>query len=141
MADFISGRNHPSPVERVIAFGYYDGATDGVMDLGGTEYRFDLSDETHNPDGCDERRYDLRPLPPGSFQQVVAIVGEHLEPRWPAWVPIWKFPSAEVRAEVERQVEAVLGQAGEPRWRLTTSDTTDFRVVFADPIRTAARVV
>jgi hypothetical protein len=141
MTDFVNGANDPSPVLRVIAFGYYDGATDGVMDLGGTEYRFDLADESHNPDGCDERWYTLRPLPPGSVAQLVAVLSEYLEPRWPAWVPVWKFPTAAVQGEVERKVDAVLEQAGEPRWRVHTTDTVHFQAVTAESVRTVSRAV
>jgi hypothetical protein len=51
LTDFVPGVNDPSPVSRVVVFGYSDGATDGVMELaGGAVYRFDQVGETHNPD-------------------------------------------------------------------------------------------
>lgn len=139
MADFVPGLNDPSPVSRVIAFGYYDGATDGVMELsGGLVYRFDWADESSEADL--ERRYTLRPLPVGSFERLAAVVGEHIEPHWPAWVPVWKFPTDEVRQDVERRVDAILDQAAEPTWQLTTSDTVRFGSVVAEPVRAAVRV-
>lgn len=140
MTDFVPGLNDPSPVSRVIAFGYYDGATDGVLLLGdGIGYRFDLAGETHNPDRCDERRYTLRPLPAGSFEELAAVVGEHIEPRWPAWVPVWTFPSDEVRQDVERRVDAILEQADGLRWHITTSDTVRFGSVVPERVRAAVR--
>jgi hypothetical protein len=138
MPDFVPGLNDPSPVSRVFAFGYYDGATDGVLQLGdgGPVYRFDWAEE---PTPGREREYTLRPLPAGSFERLAAIVGEHIEPHWPAWVPIWKFPSEEVQRDVERRVDAVLDQAGEPKWQITTSDTVSFGAVAAEPARSTVR--
>jgi hypothetical protein len=142
MPDFVPGLNDPSPVQRVIIFDYYDGALGGVMELaGGTSFRFDCTDETHNPDGCDERTYTLRPLPAGSFERLVAVLSEHLQPGWPVWAPIWAFPSAEVQGEVERRVDVILDSAAESRHRLTTTDTTTFRTVTGEPARTPARAV
>ncbi len=142
MPDFVHGLNDPSPVSRVVILDYYDGALAGVMELGGgTAFRFDCTAETHNPDGCDERQYALRPLPAGSFPRLVVALTEHLQPGWPVWAPIWIFPSAEAQAEVERRVDAVLGLATEARWSLTTSDTVEFRAVTVEPTRTAVRAV
>lgn len=140
MADFIHGLNDPSPVSRVVILDYYDGALGGVMELaGGAAFRFDCTDGTHNPDGCDERRYALRPLPAGSFDQFVAVLSEHLQPGWPVWAPIWTFPSDEAKAEVERRTDAILDQAGEPRWCLSTTDTVSFQSVTAEPPQVVAR--
>lgn len=140
MTDFVPGLNDPSPVSRVIVFGYYDGATDGVMELAdGLVYRFDLADETHNPEGCDERQFDLRPLPPGSLDRLAAIIGEHITPAWPVWAPIWNFSTDVLKVEVERRVDAILDLASEPQWRITTSDTTSFGMLTALPLRSAVR--
>ena len=142
MPDFVTGLNDPSPVSRVVILDYYDGALGGVMELvGGAVFRFDCTDETHNPDGCDERRYALRPLPAGSFDRLATTLSEHLKPGWPVWAPIWIFPSDGVRVEVERRVDAVMDQAAEARWSLTTSDTVAFGSVTVEPIRTAVRAV
>lgn len=139
MPDFVPGLNDPSPVSRVIAFGYYDGATDGVLQLGdgGPVYRFDWTDETAPGR---EREYDLRPLPADAFTRLVAVVGEHIEPRWPAWVPVWTFSSDAVKAGVEREVDAILAQAGEPTWRIVSTDVVGFSCVVAESIRSPTRV-
>jgi len=141
MTDFVSGLNDPSSVSRLIVFGYYDGATDGVLELAnGLVYRFDWTDETHNPDGVDTRRYDLRPLPPDSFRQLTTIIGEHIAPTWPVWLPIWKFSTEQAQEAVERKVDAILERAGEPTWQISTAETTSFGTLTAVPLRSAVRV-
>jgi hypothetical protein len=133
MPDFVPGVNDPSPVTRLLLFGFYDGATDGVMQLGegGPEYHFDWTDE--NLAGDINRRYRLRPLPAGSLDQLAAVVGEHIKPNWPVWLPQWQFPTVEIRAEVDARIDAVLRQAQEPTWHITTEDLISFRSVVAEP--------
>ena len=122
------GRNDPSPVSRVLILGYYDGATDGVLQLGddGPVYRFDWSDEVHNPDGSDARSYTLRPLAIDALDRLIAILADYHEPKWPAWLPQWQFPTPEIQADVTARVDAILAQADEPEWEIATSDTVTF---------------
>lgn len=142
MSDFRTGVNAPSPVSRVIVFGYYDGVIDGVMRLGetGPVYQFEFVDETHTPDGADLRRYELRPLPSDAFDQLTSAVGEHIPPNWPVWLPIWKFPTPQTQEAVEQRVDAILELAGEPLWQITTADTARFGTVTATPLRSVVRV-
>ncbi|MEO2088043.1 MAG: hypothetical protein ABGY75_00900, partial [Gemmataceae bacterium] len=65
---------------------------------GGPVYRFDWSDSTNEQDM--ERHFTLRLLPAGAFDQLVSIIAEHIEPKWPAWLPPWKFSSDQIKADV-----------------------------------------
>jgi hypothetical protein len=140
MTAFVPGANDPSPVSRLLLFGFYDGATDGVMQLGegGPEYHFDMTDE--NLAGDVNRSYRLRPLPAGSLDKLAAVLGEHFEPNWPVWLPRWKFPTEELRRQVDAQIEAILCQAGEPAWHVVTSDLIDFGSVVAEQLHSAVRM-
>lgn len=142
MSDFNTGVNDPCPVTRVIVFGYCDGVVDGVMQLGeaGPTYRFEFIDQRANPSGLDERRYELRPLPSEAFDEVSSVVGEHITPTWPVWLPIWKFTDEQVQEGVEQRVDAILELAAEPTWHITTADPMGFASVIATPVRSPARV-
>lgn len=139
MTEFREGWNAPSPVGRVLILGYYDGATDGVLQLnGGRVYRFDLLDEARNADGLDEREYELRPLPADALDRLVRAIGEYITPTWPVWLPVWRFPSPETEQAVRRQVDAVLEAAATPAWHIVTNDTVEFATLTARPLVRAA---
>ncbi|MES4793290.1 MAG: hypothetical protein C4321_10210, partial [Chloroflexota bacterium] len=57
----------------MIVLGYYDGPTAGVMKCQecGAEYRFDLFDWDEREEEPDVRVVAFRPLPPGSFAELV----------------------------------------------------------------------
>jgi hypothetical protein len=138
-ADLRRGVNDPSPVTRVLILGYQDGATDGVLQLGdgGPVYRFEMTGERHNPDGCDERTFDLRPLPTGALDRLAGVLAPYHAPRWPVWAPIWTFPSDDARSAAEAAVDAILAEAGPAVWAVTTADTTRFARLVAEPVPTA----
>lgn len=109
----------PASCRRIIVFGYYDGATDGVLEADtGDTYRFDMQGEVYNPDGLDRRTYIFRPLPSDALDRLAAVIGKYMPPKWPGWYPLWKFPDAESQAAVEKQVDAILDQAGPARWEV-----------------------
>jgi hypothetical protein len=129
-------------VARVLILGYSDGATDGVLQLGGGPvYRFDWSDEVHNPDGCDTRSYILRPLADDALDQLATILAEYHQPKWPAWLPIWQFPTPEIQADVTARVDAILATAGEPEWEITAADTVAFATFDARPVAAVTSAV
>lgn len=124
-ANFVEGTDYPSPVTHVIGLGFYDGVTNGVLKTAdGSVYAFDLTDEQYNPDGLDHRTFELAPLPATAFDALVGVIEPHLSPRWPCWVPLWKFPSEETRLAVEAQVDRVLAEAAPVAWRVTSDDLT-----------------
>ena len=136
-SEFQVGLNDPSPVTRVLILGYYDGATDGVLQLGDGKrvYRFDLIE-----DGAEAREFEFRPLAPESWDRLVAVIGEHIAPKWPRWAPVWRFPNPDIQAEVESKVDAILQRAGGVEWEITTPDPVGFTSLIARPM-TLARAV
>jgi hypothetical protein len=103
----------PSPFPKILALGFYDGPTAGVLQCGcGAAYRFDMLDW----DGEHRVRvFRLAALPRGSLDQCAAAFAQSEPPRWPVWVP-WSrtSPPAEVRDAVNREVDRVLAEAGPP---------------------------
>ncbi len=140
--DFQPGINDPSPVTRVLILGYYDGATDGVLQLGEGErsYRFAMLQGGESAEESDGREFQLRPLPPESWDRLVAIIGEHIPPSWPNWAPLWRFPSPEIQCDVEAEVDAILDRAGGVEWEIATYGAGEFGRVIATP-STCSKVV
>jgi hypothetical protein len=131
--NFVEGRDYPSPVTHVIGFGYHDGVTDGVLKTADDSvYRFDLVGEQFNPVGLDRRTFSLAPLPPGAFDAILALLEPHMTPRWPCWVPIWRFPTEAVQRGVETEVGRLLAAVGSPAWRVEATDLTE--TVSATPL-------
>ena len=58
-AEIREGTNDPSPIARVIALDWYDGPTDGVLQIGndGPGYRFALLDVRQSADEADVRAF------------------------------------------------------------------------------------
>jgi hypothetical protein len=108
------GRNYPSPFQKVLALGYYDGPTEGLLQcVSGSVYRFHLLawDEATQ----DLRVFGLAALPSAAFTQLVALYAPTQPPRWPTWVPSWQEGFAE-------PTEAILAQAGPVEWVLAVED-------------------
>ena len=131
IGDFHAGDNTPSPVSRVIAFGFYDGPTDGVLQLGtnGPVYRYDLAHaEDHSPD---TRRFLLRRLPNDALTRIIELLAPYHSPQWPCWCPIWKFPSNEIQIDVEEKLDRLMTTANDVEWELETPDWYQFQSVTA----------
>jgi len=122
------GTNCPSPITRVIAFDYYDGPREGVLQLGegGEVYRFSLFDVIRpapaHPEEEDIWLFALSRLPPQTWDRLIDLLAPYLQPRWPVWVPLWRFPTEAVRKQIDAQIDALLGSAGPVAWRVTTTD-------------------
>jgi hypothetical protein len=113
-----AGTTLRSPISKVLALGYYDGPTDGVLTCASGEvFKFDLLDEVP----ADVRHYSLAPLPVEAWTALVNVISPYEPPRWPVWCPLWRFPS-DVRPEIERQVAAILQQAGQAQWLIEAED-------------------
>jgi hypothetical protein len=129
-----TSRVAPTAARRLLILGYYDGATDGVLEADtGDIYRFDLLDEVHNPDGCDHRSFVLRPLPADSLDRLTEIIGEHIPPAWPHWFPIWRFSSDAIRQDVDTRIDAILAQAGGTEWESRPDDLVTFSRLTVTP--------
>ncbi|HEY1187442.1 MAG TPA: hypothetical protein VGE74_07275 [Gemmata sp.] len=111
------GDDRPDPTARLIAFGFYDGATDGVLEThSGIGYRFDLIDDWPGATADTLRMFLLSPLPSGSFARLRELISPHCEFRQPYWVPSWWHLDATTKGVLDSQVDAVLNAAGKPMW-------------------------
>ena len=120
-----NGFTRVSPFSKIVAFGYSDGPTTGVVRCAACSegYRFDLLttdvDGTYNHaswDRGDELRvYTLSPLPDGAFDRIVAMLSTAEAPKWPVWVPGVNPRVPELDRIIETEIIPILSGAGEPR--------------------------
>src|SRR5262245_12080750 len=84
-------RNVMAPFDRIVALGFYDGPTAGVLRCGECtmEYRFETIDWDS---GQNTRIVSLAPLRTGSLDRVIRRCPGGL-PSWPMWCPLWQFES------------------------------------------------
>lgn len=116
-------------IYRAIVLGFYDGATDGIMqfDTNGTVYHFEL-DPKDGDSGLlfPERPFVLRPLPSDVLDRLIALFAPHEAPRWPVWFLRWQELDVGTRNVLDPKIEAILAEAGPVTFRLTTSDPWTF---------------
>ncbi len=109
------GANYPSPVQRVLALGFYDGPTEGALLCApeGQVYKFEMLawDESTQ----DLRVFGLAPLPQPAWEQLTSLYARHETPHWPVWVPSWY-------EDMDRQVDSILKRAGPVEWAVATQD-------------------
>jgi hypothetical protein len=129
------GLNYPSPFTRVLGLGFYDGPTNGVLDVGedGAVFKFDMVNELMNPEGVDLRVFGLAPLPGTALVELADAYGRYQNPRWPLWVPIWRFPTLADQQEMEQVTDQVLQQAGPLQWVVAAYDLLQ-DIVAARPV-------
>lgn len=99
----------PGIERRLISLGFYDGTTNGLIELGGSRsFRYDLISWDENQD---KRVYCIGPLPPSAFQKALDVLRSLGEPRWPVWNPLWKFENEEAQMSAQRALDEILGPA------------------------------
>lgn len=108
----------PSPIHRVMAFGWYDGPEEGILQFGdhGPDFRFATLFKQKESDDAETWVYGLFPLPEGSLQRVVDGLSKFVHPRWPCWVPIWKFPTDGDTRLMDQLVDGIIAQSGPLTW-------------------------
>ncbi|SRR5579875_1105694 len=100
------GANFPSPVQNVLAFSYYDGPTDGVLQCAdGQVYRFDLL--AWEPQTQDVRVFALFPMVPTAWEQLTVLCGGHGF-RW--------------QEQLRHPIDDILLQAVPVEWVVATED-------------------
>lgn len=108
------GANYPSPVQKVLALGYYDGPTEGVLQCGdGQTYRFDCL--AWEPQTQDLRLFRLSLLPSPGWERLIALCAAYESPRWPVWV-------VGLHEELHQPIQDILRQAGPVEWVIATED-------------------
>jgi len=121
-----------SPFARLLAFGYEDGPTEGVVQCAGCSmaYWFELLaidvDGVHDriawERGAELRVFALSPLPAGTFKRIVDVLSAVEEPRWPAWMPTFGRTSPLVNSVVERWITPAITSAGLDRIAVVAPD-------------------
>lgn len=118
----------PTGCRRLIVFDYYDGPMAGVLESqSGDVYRFEYTEEVHDPDGLDRRTFVLRPLPANALDRLATVIAPYIPPDWPDWLPIWRFPDAATQAAVESQTDVILDEAGPDQWQVTADGLSSER--------------
>jgi hypothetical protein len=119
-APFHPGGKYPSPVVRVLALGWRDGPTHGMLQCapGGEVFKFDLLDELRAwpTEINDLRVFSLAPLPGPALQELTDALAVFSTPHWPVWVPTWVFPTPADQEAVDRLTDRVLQRASPPAW-------------------------
>jgi hypothetical protein len=120
------GSNYPSPFTKILALGWNDGPTDGLLECHPDDrvFRFDLLEEVRcwGKEEEDLRVFTLGPLPPDSLRQLAEAYTCFSSPHWPLWSPVWKFPTAADREAMERLTDQVLSKAGPTEWLIASTD-------------------
>lgn len=133
VCDFRPGPDRMFPVTRFVVLGFYDGATDGILQLGdgGPVFRFELPADEGEAEALtsSERTFDLRPLPADALDRLTIVLAPYHPPTWPGWFPRWVFPNERTERDVEAGVAAILAQSGPVIGRLTTRDPWRFSAV------------
>src|SRR5262249_43115712 len=117
------GTNYPSPFTKVLALGYYDGPTNGLLQSGedGSVYKFDVVDDLLISNGEDCGVFTLAPVPSTSLSELTNVYSQFLVPHWPLWTPLWSFPTKEIQQSMDRVTDEVLDRAGPVAWVLATT--------------------
>ncbi len=121
----IGPKGPPGGFAKILALGWYDGPTEGVAQCGScpATYRFEMLDEEPDwEEGEDVRIFKLAPLPDNSLDRIVSSLCRHEAPRWPIWVPTWRFESAAEQNAADDEIGAVLATAGDPDRVVASSD-------------------
>jgi len=103
--------NGPSPFARIIALGFYDGPTSGILQCQAcaSVYKFDMLDwsEDHNI-----RVFRLAALPPGALNECLTVLSPLEPPRWPVWAPPRsRYASADAAQDADQELEAIVERA------------------------------
>jgi|SRR5215217_991604 len=130
--DGATGQGNDALFGKLVAFGYNDGPTTGVVQSidGTTDYCFDLIaidvDGLHDHDAWDRREdvraFSLMELPPGSFERIVSTLSPVEEPTWPTWVPGVRRSSPIIDELIAREVIPILQAPKGQRYVLVAPD-------------------
>ncbi|HXD85767.1 MAG TPA: hypothetical protein VN641_04695 [Urbifossiella sp.] len=99
--------------KRLICLDYYDGPIEGVVQFGEPDRVFLIRQVGVVGTVQDEiGEHGLHPLPADALDRMAAAISPYIEPSWPMWFPIWKFPSPQIEESVNPAVDDILAQAG-----------------------------
>jgi hypothetical protein len=109
-------RQVPSPFVRVVATGYYDGPTDGLVECGscGTLYEFCKLDWD---EGQDMRIFSLAPVPGRTLSEIEQSASGRVTPTRPTWVLTGEFDK-----EIEVVVQSIVAAASDAEFVIATEN-------------------
>jgi hypothetical protein len=96
------------PFSRILALGFYDGPTSGVLQCRtcAAVFEFEMLDWD---EGHEVRIFRLASLPDDSLDQIVQVLAPAESPHWPVWVPSrWNLLSERARQEADRDIQRML---------------------------------
>jgi hypothetical protein len=99
----------PSPFDRILCLGYYDGPTSGLAKCAESQkaYRFEL---VAWDSGFENRIYSLAETDLEVFDSVVQMLTRLEEPRWPFWTPRWRFGSSSEESRASSGIDQALAK-------------------------------
>jgi hypothetical protein len=106
----------PSPFDRAIVLGWYDGPIEGFVRCSSCNriFRFVMLDSLD--EDREIRIYSLAPVANDSWDRLVTALSPFMAPNWPMWTPLWKFPTEADRIAVDRVVDELIAQADPPEY-------------------------
>ena len=109
---------------RVLVTRYYDGPTQGILDLGDEVGVFCFKEMAFDNDR-QVRVSKLARVAPEPFESIISALSSNLgRPRWPFWVPLWNFSNETARLAIEADLEAYCA-TGEAMFAVLTDDALE----------------
>ncbi len=115
-------------VQQAIVFDWHDGPREGLCELTRPEccFYFKAIEERAADDDLDDRFFRVAPTPPGSVKNALSILDALGLPSKPIWVPIWNFPTEEIRLKAERQLDDLVNGLEQAALIVRTPDMIHF---------------
>jgi hypothetical protein len=120
---------------RLLILDFYDGMTEGIIELGSSGPVLFLKMTGNELCGEVFRTFHVQELPEDSFEECVRILAEAQAPKWPVWYPIWEFNDEETQHAVEAVFDKVLSQGRRTEWELTSEDIINMENIRLDKIK------
>ena len=103
-----------SPFSRIIVFDYYDGPLQRVAACSVCGNAYVYHAKAWEPDK-DVRIFELRLLADHAFGGIVDLCSALGTPKWPVWVPLWKFQTTADERNTNVQLESLRKPVGVSR--------------------------
>jgi hypothetical protein len=115
-------------LDRILCDDWYDGPLSGFCSLifPPIEFYFERIGERHNPDGLDDRLFQIRQIRNGAVSELLNAMKDLGEPQGKIWSPIWTHPNAEYLRSLSERIENAIEAAGEPQAIIYTRDWSSF---------------
>ena len=119
------GTQQPIPStapERVLALGWYDGATSGLAEYRGYPYLFQF--ELVTSVVSEPRVFILRSSPVSRLSELDDVLSPLGEPRMPLWAPVWRFHSESEKSRADEAIELAM-PVSSPVIAVVVADSVD----------------